>query len=129
MHNWVLLDCSLMIGWRKIWRKKTLKPWKGVLCFHFHVSPSVRPRATEHTIWPRNLVFWIEGPLGYEKEIHFFCFSKFWKMTIVGSFLLLFYPFLYHYLCCHITGITVFGLFDWYQFPYHLSWNGWCSST
>ena len=89
-------------------KKKSWNPERMSFVFTF-----VSVRVTEHTFWPRNLIFWTEGPLGHEKK-NYFCFSKFRKMTFVGSFLLLFYPFLYHYLCCHIIGITVFGLFDWY---------------
>ena len=58
-------------------REKILKPWKGVLCIHFCVSPSVCPQATKHTFWLGNLIFGLSGPLDMRKKTHFFCFSKF----------------------------------------------------
>ena len=43
-------------------KEKLLKPWKGALCFHFRVCLSVCNRATEHTFWPRNLIFGPSDP-------------------------------------------------------------------
>ena len=69
----VLLDRSLMIGWRKIW--KILKPWKGVLCIHFRVCLSVCVRSTEHTFWPRNLIFGLKDPWDMRKKRNFLFFE------------------------------------------------------
>ena len=66
-----LSDGSLMIDWRTIW-KKILKPWKGLLCFHFHVCLSVCPRATEHTFWLKNLIFWLKDPWDMRQNCIFF---------------------------------------------------------
>ena len=37
-------------------KEKFLKPWKGVLCFHFSVYACACELATEHTCLPRNLI-------------------------------------------------------------------------
>ena len=116
----MLLDRSLMIGWRKIW--KILKPWKGVLCIHFRVCLSVClsvcPRATEHTFWPRNLIFGLKDPWDMRKKRNFL----FFEILKNGIFRVIFCVLLPHYLIFvgHIIWITVFGLFDWCQFAYHL---------
>ena len=111
------LDRSLMIGWRNIW--KILKPWKGVLCFHFRIWLSVCVRATEQPFWSRNLIFGLKDPWDMRKKQFFF--PKFWKIGFLGS-CWCFVPLLPHYLIFvgHIIWITVFGLFDWYQFAHHL---------
>ena len=41
-------------------KEKFLKPWKGVLCIHFRVC--LHAGATEHTFWPRNLIFGSSDP-------------------------------------------------------------------
>ena len=118
-----------MIGWRKIW-KKILKPWKGVLCLFLLPCLSVCPRATEHTFWPKNLILGLKDPWDMRKKRILFCFSKFLKNDILGSFLLVFYPFLFHYLCCYrphnwnhsVWLIRLSLLIIW-------GWDGWFSLT
>ena len=107
--------------------KQILKPWKGVICFHFRVCPSVRPsvcaQATEHTFWTYN--FWTEGSFGHEKETHFFVLRNFQKIASLGSFLVFCSIIIYYLIFVgHIIWITVFGLFAWYQFAYQfrLKW-------
>ena len=79
-----LLDRSLMIGWRKIW--KILKPWKGVLCIHFRVCLSVCVSVCMsvclHAGYRAHLLtkecnFWVKWSLGHEKKTHFFVFRNF----------------------------------------------------
>ena len=79
----VLLDRSLMIGWRK----KIMKPWKGVLCIHFRVRVCLR--ATEHTLWPRNLIFGLNDEWDMRKKRIFF-FKIFIFTLLIGIFL--FFP-------------------------------------
>ena len=94
----------LMIGWRKIWQ--ILKPWRGVLCFHFRVCLSVRLRVTGHIFWPRNLIFGLKDPWDMRKN-SIFCFSKFWKMGFLGPFSLS---------CLSVSELqrTPFGLRTWF---------------
>ena len=75
------LDRSLMIGWRK----NLLKPWNGVLCIHFRVCLSiclcVCSRATDHTFWPRNLFFGLNGlndPWDTRKKHNFNFYAFYW---------------------------------------------------
>ena len=65
-----------MIGWWKIW--KILKPWKGVLCFHFRVCLSV-PEL-------QSTSFDIGTILGTWERNAFFCFSKFSFLPFLWAF-------------------------------------------
>ena len=43
--------------------KKILKPWKGILCFHFRFCLSVCERATEYTtVWLHNILIKLDVP-------------------------------------------------------------------
>ena len=68
MHFGPILDDRL--------KGKFLKPWKGVLCVHFRVCPSVCPRATGHIFRhrPRNLFFWSNDPWDMRKKHIFLVF-------------------------------------------------------
>ena len=73
-----LLGQSLMIGVRK----KILKPRTLCVCL------SVYERATGHTFWPRNLIFWVEWSLGHEEKTCFlFFFFEIFSFTLfIGIF-------------------------------------------
>ena len=71
-------------------KEKLLKPWKFALCSHFHVCLSVclsvRPRATEHTFWPRNLIFGLSDPWDMRKKQIFLFFEIFIFTLFIGIF-------------------------------------------
>ena len=71
-------------------KEKLLKPWKGALCFHFRVCPSVclcvRNRAKEHIFRPRNLIFWLSDPWDMRKKRIFLFFEIFIFTLFIGIF-------------------------------------------
>ena len=121
----------LLDNWLSENVKKILKPWKGVLCFHFRVCLSLclSPSYRGHLL-TKEPNFWTEGSLGHEKETCVFCFSKFWEFTSLGSFFRVFslyYLIISAFARGHIIGITAYSidtslLIIW-------DWNGWCSLT
>ena len=67
-----LLDRSLMIGWRK----NSWNPERVSSVFTFvSVCLSVCLRATEHTFWPRNLIFGLKDPWDMRKKLNFLFFE------------------------------------------------------
>ena len=69
-HPQPLLGRSLLIAWRKnSWNPERVP---SVVTF-----VSVCSRATEHTFWPRNLIFGLSDPWDMRIKPIFFCFSKF----------------------------------------------------
>ena len=54
-------------------KEKLLKTWKGAHSSHFRVCVSVYTRATEHSFWPRNLIFGLSDPC----DMIFFSFLRF----------------------------------------------------
>ena len=56
-------------------KEKFLKPWKG-MCVCLSVCLLVCNRATEHTFWHRNQIFWLSDPWDMRKKC-IICFSKF----------------------------------------------------
>ena len=69
-------------------KEKLLKPWKDAHSGHFHVyvcvcvcvSVCVHRRATEHSFWPRNLIFGLSDPWYMRKkhilETAYFTFKR-----------------------------------------------------
>ena len=85
-----VIKLGLYGGWGKLgpW---FLKPWKCVLCIHFHVCLSffsVCTWANEHMIWPRNPIFGLRWSVGHEKEAHIFVsrfFNAFYRHFSIVS--------------------------------------------
>ena len=57
-------------------------PLFSLLC----VCLSVCPQATGHTVWSRNLIFWLWGPYDMCKKCFFFQFWKFLFLRILCPF-------------------------------------------
>ena len=67
-----------MIGWRKnSWNPERVSSVFTFVSVCLCVCLSVCTRATEHTFWHRNLIFWWNDPWDMRKKTFFFCFSKF----------------------------------------------------
>ena len=60
-------------------KEKLLKSWKGAHSSHLRVCVclSVRPWGTDHTFWPRNLIFGLSDPWDMRKKRVFFVFRNF----------------------------------------------------
>ena len=93
-------------------QEEFLKPWKGVLCFHFHVClsvfacVSVRSRATQYIFWLRNL-FGLNDHWDMRKKRIFFVFRN-----------IRFFPYITLVIVSFKLPVTVFHIWMWY-----LSWE------
>ena len=90
-----VLGRSLMIGWRE----NSWNPERVPSVFTFvSVCPFLRTRATDHSFWPRNLIFGSSDPWDMRKKRIFLFFEIFIFTLFIGIFRFFPYITLVHFL-------------------------------
>ena len=76
----MVLGRSLMIGWRtNSWNPEGVSTVVAFVCVCLSVCLSVYTRATEHSFWPRNLIFGLSDPWTFFfvfRNFHFYAFYR-----------------------------------------------------
>ena len=76
-----------MIGWRKkSWNPERVPSVVTFVCVCLSVCLCVCNRATEHTFWPRNLIFGLNDPWDMRKKSNFLFFEIFIFTLFIGIF-------------------------------------------